>query len=878
MKNNYFFLSLSFLSLLVSLERTTAQIPIIVEENKGFQRVDEPVTLGVPFAKGQLNSIAGLSLQNPGGTTVNAQFKTMANWNDGSIKWVKCDFQANVNANSIAQYALQTNQPFTSNTALTATENASSITVTTGPLRFIISKIAFNLIDQAWLDLNNDGLFTSNEEIISAGNSIGPNVMAGANTYSASAAAPRNISIEEQGPMKVVIKVDGLHYLGNDSLLKYETRIYAYAGQPYIKLWHVYANGITSSSLGDSGDPFFGAAFDSYKIDLKLNLTGTKTAQFGGQNGTGVSFTIGSGQTSSLIQSDRIGTGTPLAYTIMNGATQQGTGAKADGWGDLSDSQWGMMISSKYFWQKYPKGIELMDNGTVSFQPAPSPEFLWMGMGTGDEILLYFHNAAQATQAQNIAMRFSKNPLFPHTSPQQYISSYAFYDLCEGPTPYPAMDNYTNQTTTNHLNAFESLQLYGNIHYGDMPRGEFEVNNSDISGSTWGNNYYDAMLTAMRLFAQSGDLKYVDIFQPQNWHQRETACFNSYDDNNWLYGFSGSYGPDHRNVGHFEQHYGEGLWYYYYLTGDERSREIGLRAANSIVYQQPWGNENVNCRLAYQRGSACIEAYKNTGDTIFLNHAKHLLVDKILATQDTFGRIGSVDFDNNLIWGEQVFMTGLYSDALWKYIQENPQPQYIQKFKLLADFIDIYARKIPGQEEYWNWFAAPNNATYPIPEDTTNMDATVYWTGKGLIAGTYAYAYYFTGNTYYRTLAENIISDMWNGIGAEGQEFWGKASAQTYKNLIHAICIISNPSLAVTNNSNPDVLDICVFPNPANGKIFIRYDMKYKVEAKIFNSLGELIYFQPLNQALTCIEIQTPGIYFLYIPTYQKSYKFIITR
>ena len=54
----------------------------------------------------------------------------------------------------------------------------------------------------------------------------------------------------------------------------------------------------------------------------------------------------------------------------------------------------------------------------------------------------------------------------------------------------------------------------------------------------------------------------------------------------WLNGYCPAYSTNHRGTPHFEQHYFEGVWYYYYLTGDERAREIGLRAADSIVFRQ----------------------------------------------------------------------------------------------------------------------------------------------------------------------------------------------------------------------------------------------------------------------------------------------------
>ncbi len=731
-------LILSILAILILTGFSSAQIPLLVQERAGITRSNEPVTLGVPFAQGELLPTVPVRIVDPNGNPVNAQFKTMAIWDDGSIRWLKCDFQASVNANNTAQYTLERNALHPTATELTATETSAAITVTTGPLRFAVSKTRFNLFDQAWLDLNGDRQYANDEQIISSGATTGPVVTAAGINYFAAAQPPERIEIEEQGPMKVVIKVSGRHYNAANYLLKYETRIYAYAGKAFVKAWHVYANGKSVGSLGDTANPADGEAFDRYALDLQLNLTSQKTARFGGDEGNEFSFPLAAAQTARLLQSDRMSASVPLAYSIGQGATVRSSGARAEGWGDLSDGKWGLLISSRYFWQKYPKGLAFNDNGHISVEPAPTPEFLWVAMGTGDEMLFYFHPASEAPQAKMLAMSLNKNPLFPRTLSQQYASSQAFYALMQGPASSdPAMNSYIKEVTNNHLANRENLQLYGNINFGDVPRGQFEV--ADFRDeSTWGENYYDGVLTAARLFAQSGDLRFVDIFVPMARHFMETACWNTYDPNDWMNGFCPAYSSYHRSIGHFNQHYGEGIWYYYYLTGDERAHEIGLRAAESIVHQQPWGNENVACRTAYQRGSACLEAWKNTRDPKYLNHAKHLLVDKILVTQDTFGLIGAVNTENNTIDGEQSWMMALYSDALWKYLKEAPDPVAIAKFARLADFLDRYARKNPGVEEYWNLFLPPNS-NQPPARNPDDGEPTVYWDGKGLIAGTYAY-------------------------------------------------------------------------------------------------------------------------------------------
>ncbi|MCH8960511.1 MAG: hypothetical protein IH820_04115, partial [Bacteroidetes bacterium] len=229
----------------------------------------------------------------------------MSTWEDGSIKWLKCDFQASVAANSTASYALEIGTAQLAHTSLDVVETGDAITVTTGPLRFVVHKTRFNLFDQAWLDLNGDGQFSADEEIIAPGASEGPVVSASLTDYRATEQPPERIEVEEQGPLKVVIKVAGRHYSASKALLKYETRIYAYAGQAFLRVEHVYANGTSVASLGDSGNPAFGIAFDRYALALRLNLDASKTARFGGDGGDAFTMTMPVSGQVHLIQVER---------------------------------------------------------------------------------------------------------------------------------------------------------------------------------------------------------------------------------------------------------------------------------------------------------------------------------------------------------------------------------------------------------------------------------------------------------------------------------------------------------------------------------------------------------------------------------------------
>ena len=64
---------------------------IIVREHHGIARASEPVRIGVPIARGALTDATQATLTDPADQALPAQFRPLAHWPDGSIKWLLVD-------------------------------------------------------------------------------------------------------------------------------------------------------------------------------------------------------------------------------------------------------------------------------------------------------------------------------------------------------------------------------------------------------------------------------------------------------------------------------------------------------------------------------------------------------------------------------------------------------------------------------------------------------------------------------------------------------------------------------------------------------------------------------------------------------------------
>lgn len=842
-----------------------AAVPVLVEEHASVDRTDEPVTLGIPLAPGVLVPGGPVRLVDPDGQPVRAQMRPLSVWEDGSVRWLRCAFAADVAADATATYVLEPGVAHTPSSPLIVVEAAGVITVDTGPLRFEVSTSAFDLFRAVDLDLDGDGAFAPDERILTASADSGPRTERDGRLALASFGAPEAVVIEEAGPETVVIRASGVHDDGAGPLLKWETRIHAFAGQSRVKLYHVAANGKSVASLGFPLDPANDETVDRVALVLPLALDGDVTVTTGG-DGALHTAAVAPGDAATLIQLDRPDvTGAP-AYELRRASDDAllASGQRAAGWLRIGDGRWGATIGSRDFWQKAPKGIRAAADGTLSLEILPSPTTFHVAMGSGDEVWIDFHGDPGVGAPPGPIAVLLADPLFPRTSPEQYASSEAFGKLpVRGEHGFPVVDAYALDVTTNHL-AFQDQGL-GHLGHGAVPAYDWGFEPTDVMASGWGGNYYDAtVLTPARLFAQTGDRRYAEVLAPAARHYMETHAWNTYDPDDWLRGFAPAYGGYHRGTGHFEQHYGEGVWAYHYLTGDMRAREIGLRAADAIRDRQGWGNENSGCRMAYQRGSASIEAWKATRDASYLDHARHILVELILDTQDPWGMIGGYFTEGGEgVRAEQTFMMALYSDALWTYIRELPdddptRPDLVARLALLADFFDVYARKAPGTEDYWNWWEfPPRDDEEPVAViDWDNPDATVYWNAKPLLVGTYAYAFDLTSAPRYRDLGLALLTDMWER-GPQGSDdgryFWSKISGQLMKAIPHALAILTDDATPIDAggpvNAPGSIASRTVVrtrPNPFSSRVALEVMTPVAARLSIHDVAGREVWSAPI--------------------------------
>ncbi|MGQ9663103.1 MAG: exo-rhamnogalacturonan lyase family protein [Kiritimatiellia bacterium] len=425
-------------------------LPLNVTEWARVDRRAEPVTGGVPLPVGLVHNTDQLRVIDPAGNVVPAQFKVMERWwkpaYDDSIRWLKVDFLADVPATESTVYRLRDNgQGTTPATPLNVIESTEEILVTTGPLRFSVSKTAFNVIDKAWFDLNGDGVFDAQEQMIYANPENGGVILSGEWTekklpdrtlFYSGIQPPRRIVIEERGPVRVTILAEGTHYARDPAITTgmydYRVRIHAYAGKPFVRVQYALQNlkvtptqyiwpmrefsVVTRVNFPGEHAAAFLMDNDPYRLPPHYWEGQAQTANWPGKaevfgrqasDGKVLCYQDSSGgeQWKELLPNGHnsrvFGAGvkevsgvTFRGFKIFKDGKEEASGSHCPGLCDLRDNTWGFMVVAKDFWQQYPKAIEA-ERGKLALKifPAEARQIYGLEPGTQKttDFLYFFH-------------------------------------------------------------------------------------------------------------------------------------------------------------------------------------------------------------------------------------------------------------------------------------------------------------------------------------------------------------------------------------------------------------------------------------------------------------------------------------------------------
>jgi hypothetical protein len=238
-----------------SRELKPGQICLQITETEGIDRRDSPVTSGIPFPRGAVKDEQQVVLFDPGGKEVPLQTTVLSRyWEaDGSIRWLLLDFQANVPARETVYYTVRYGEDVVRHrfsSALSTVKQGSVVKVNTGVLHFSVSKDFLTDIevktDRGWQRISS----RKGDMRLAVGPPPNPEYLPvvtgeGRNQGQYSTLLDPNVSVvvEDAGPLRVQVKVEGWHVREDGRRFgPFTLRVNAFSGKPYVQVFHTFVN------------------------------------------------------------------------------------------------------------------------------------------------------------------------------------------------------------------------------------------------------------------------------------------------------------------------------------------------------------------------------------------------------------------------------------------------------------------------------------------------------------------------------------------------------------------------------------------------------------------------------------------------------------
>ena len=587
-----------------------------------------PATVGVPFARGVVQTNSKFTLKTDKGEVLPTDWWKLAYWPDGSIKWGA--FATVVPANTAHMtLSLIKGKGEKASNGIQTIDKKSSIEIHTGKLSAYFSKSGENLFDS--LIINHTKVADAAKLICQTNENYRSRI--------------NNVIIERAGHVRTVIKIEGTHCNDKRKWLPFVVRFYFYAHSEQIKMTH------TIIFDGDQNKDFIHALGIEFAVPLREQLYNRHVA-FAGE-GDGVwsepvqpligrrelslrgDFSIYDQQLAGkripekksfdqkgqdLIEhwaswdGYRLSQISPRAFSIRkrtnNDCPWIGTieGNQSKGYAFIGDVSGGLGVCLEDFWQSYPSSIEI--NGARTHE-AHLTVWLWSPESEPMDLRHYDHVAHGLYESYEDVQKGMSTPygiartstlqIFPEScfkgneiinerakalsvapqlaaTPQYLHRQHAFgiWSLPQHETLFKdSIEKRLDDYITYYQQMIKEHGWYGFWNYGDLMhsydpgRHEWRY---DIGGYAWDNTELGSNAWLWYSFLRTGR---SDIWTMAKAISRHTGEVDVYHLGDYA-GLGSRHNVSHWGCGAKEARISQAFWnrFLYYLTADERSGDL----------------------------------------------------------------------------------------------------------------------------------------------------------------------------------------------------------------------------------------------------------------------------------------------------------------
>ena len=342
-----------------SLSAATVRLSLL--EESGVARPASPISFGFPCPEGGVFDLSRLRALSAEGREIPAQFTATSFWPDGSLKWILVDFQADLKPGEDRACTIELGSAVkreAPRSPLEVNDEAGQVTVVTGPLRVVLDKQRFNLFREVAFDANGDGKFAPEEQVLQASPDGMVFVDEHGKVFTSAGLPPDSVAIEEQGPWKVVVRVEGRYAAADgETYMRYIARLTFRANSARVTVAWTHLNDYLQTEFTD---------FTSLSLPL-IPSGGVKQAAVYLADETGKPQARDA-KTFSLFQKDD----QQSLLTTEAGTTASG---RAPGIMRCVGGEGTVTVALHDFWQRWPKGPhEPGPYANMWYQPITNPQ------------------------------------------------------------------------------------------------------------------------------------------------------------------------------------------------------------------------------------------------------------------------------------------------------------------------------------------------------------------------------------------------------------------------------------------------------------------------------------------------------------------------
>ncbi|MEN6577139.1 MAG: hypothetical protein ABFD90_12415 [Phycisphaerales bacterium] len=584
-----------------------------------------PLTAGIPFPPGALGDSRNIRLLLPNGDEWLSQARTLARWPDESVKVSLVDTFAPTEDEITLEYGSQVEgqQP---EGGIRVVQDANRVAVTTCWLRMEFDRRVSGLFTS--LALRSYPLDDSQPYIPLTDRPPRFCIVDDAGQLYDTLGPTEALVVEEAGPLKAVVRLDGHHRNDAGRFFTYQVRFTFHHLLRGVRLSYRWGNDESRSEF---------AKFRSLWLELPVDLDESARLSLG---------------TDRVLDSGHI-----EQWDYDPNRIDQ----RVNPWAAASDGRRQAAMLCRHFRQLYPKAMSVtqgllrldlcpeldgtryrdgteMDLVKLYYYLQDGRYKVRQGMTRTHEMLLLWALGGDAPEAETLCTLSETldNPPVLAAPPEWYAQSGAFGDFVPKTAQRtPVYDDTCERAYNHYVELRDEGRMYGMLNFGDL-FGERRAN--------WSNGEYDHHHTAAQMFVRAADVRWHHLMEVMARHSIDVDICH-YHANPYYRGSSWLHAMGHTG-GYFEKPYQgqwgipdggttvdhvwtEGMCEYYLLTGDPSAIEVARNIADRYagVYLNHY--DFANGRIPGWHLIHLMAVYRVTYDPYYLNAAR-LIVDRVL--------------------------------------------------------------------------------------------------------------------------------------------------------------------------------------------------------------------------------------------------------